>query len=197
MPYSHKRGPKKLYDGKTLVPLTVANRIIKIRSEIEANAPHAGPNLELVYQAYKEIQEAHGKTVADLNPACNGCTKTMNDQLKRWFALYDQGTIQDKAKSGALKTEPLKPIEVNKIKKAAEKAVTNAVKTIDALMKPVSEKPKKEKKPEPRKTANDLPTGYADLLTMFNEVATESEKKNINGGAQPKKKQIIEFFNGK
>ena len=110
----------------------------------------------------------------------------MNKLIKNWFRLYDQGTITEKAKTGALKTEPLKPIKPA-VKKAIEKAADKKP------LKPVAvnSKGKAEFKP-----VSELPTSYADLLALFNKTATAEEKKTINGGNNPKKAQILNYFNG-
>lgn len=171
MSYQHQKPPKKMYDGKTLVPLSVAAEIVEIRDQIEKNHQHAGGQLELVHHAYSEIQAAHGHVPRKLDPTCSGCIKEMNDLLKNWFRLLDQGTIPQRAAAGAFKSKPLKPL-----------------KPLDAA------------KPEaPSKPSTDLSEmTYAELLELFKAKATKKEQDEINGGKAPKKAQIIKFLtNGK
>lgn len=90
MSYSHEKKLKKPYDGSSLIPITVEKEILKARKSIEDMSNlQTGGDLELLHQAYTEIQEAQGKRVSKLNPACSGCTMDMKKLLRNWFKMYD------------------------------------------------------------------------------------------------------------
>lgn len=176
---------KKTHNGSELVQLSVGKEIVEIRERIEnMNTQHAGPELELVYQAYSEIQKAHAHAPIKLDPTCSGCIVTMKKLLVNWFKLYDKGSITIKAKHGGVKPKPLQAV-----KKQPEKL-------------PSMEPNRSEKKLEP-KVAKDLsnkgngatePT-YLELLERFNKEATKQQKEEINNGSNPKKHQLYTFFN--
>lgn len=179
---SYQKKPiEKLYDGKTLVPITVAAEILEIRDKIEDNVQHAGADLELVYQAYCEIEEAHGHHPFKLDPTCSHCTGQMNKKLKKWFKLYDNGTIPQKAKAGAFKSKPLKPLKQKNIEEKPESKKADAPKQGNS-------KPKKE-------SANYSEMNYAQLLKAFRAKATKEEQEEINNGNPPKKAQLVKYFN--
>ena len=103
---------KKTHNGSELVQLSVGKQIVEIRDRIEdMKVLHAGPELELVYQAYCEIQKAHAHAPIKLDPTCSGCIITMKKLLVNWFRLYDKGTVTMKAKHGGVKPKPLQAIK--------------------------------------------------------------------------------------
>ncbi len=168
---------KRSYNGKELVPLSVGKEIIEIRDQIEANHQHAGGQWEVVYKAYSEIQEAHGHYAPDFTQACSGCTVTMNTMLKNWLALYDKGSLPQKAIAGAVKSKPLVAVKEKKTVKVAED-LSNKTKATP-----------KQGTPSKYSTMS-----YGELLKEFEKKASKSEQKKINGGNKPKKAQLLEYF---
>lgn len=183
MSYTNQR-PKKLYDGSTLIPISVAKEILDIREDIEKNVQHAGPNLEIVYQAYSEIQKATGKQPRKLDSTCSGCTQEMNNLLKNWFVKYDQGSLPEKQFTGAIKPRPLKPVA----QKTESLPHTTKAATVKKI-KPVEES-------EPQSNFDDISgMNYGELLAKFHSVASEEEIATINNGKKPSKKQLIDYLN--
>lgn len=180
---------KKTHNGSELVQLSVGKEIVEIRSRIEdMKVQHAGPELELLYQAYCEIQRAHAHQPIKLDPTCSGCIMTMKKLLINWFKLYDKGTVPMKAKYGGVKPKPLQPIKEKKAEKLpAMEPNRNEAEIKAKVAEDLSNKGKGEaKKKEPT---------YAELFEKFKKVATAKEKEEINNGKNPSKKQIVEYFN--
>ncbi len=146
-----------------------------MREDIEKNVQHAGGNWDLVFQAYSEIQKAHGHAPANYTQSCSGCTVTMNTLLKNWFNLYDKGSVVAKARTGGVESKPLVPIKDKKSK--AKKTVKVA--------EDLSNKTDGPKYAE---------MSYGELLKAFETKASKKDQKNINGGNKPKKAQLLEFF---
>lgn len=165
------------------MPLSVAKQILDMREEIENNNQHAGQKLEVVYQAYCEIQKAHGHHPAKLNPSCSGCTMEMNKMLKNWFRLYDKGSIVAKASTGAIKSKPLVPVKDKK-----------PVKVANDLSNKGADPKKSASKPQ---AVNHSDMSYGELLKEFEKTASKTDQKKINNGNKPKKAQLIEYFNAK
>lgn len=185
---------KKSYNGKELVPLSVGKEILDIREEIESNHQHAGPQLELVYKAYCEIQEGHGHHPSELRPACSGCTKDMNKMLSNWFKLYDKGSLPQRARAGGVKHKPLVAVKA----KTEPKKVVKVAKDLSNQ----GEGKKEFKKPTEFKEAskmsnNKVEMSYGEMLTEFEKTASEKEQKEINTGNKPKKAQLVAYFNNK
>jgi hypothetical protein len=179
---------KKTHNGKELVQLSVGKEIIELREDIENGVFHAGGNLELVYQAYCEIEKAHGHHPIKLDPSCSGCTIQMNNLIKNWFKLYDRGSVVVKASHGGVKSKPLVAI---KDKKKAPKVAEDLSNKGDA-------------KRFTGKTGGYTDQGtpdydnmsYGELLKAFEKKASKKEQKDINGGNKPKKAQLLEYFKG-
>lgn len=169
---------KKQFSGQEVCPLSVAKEILELRKDIENKVQHAGANLELVYQAYSEIQKAHGHHPIKFTTSCSGCVLEWNKLICNWFKLYDQGTTVQKAYTGAIKSKPLVPIADKKPVKIA-KDLSN-----------------KAEAPKIKKEAKDYSIySYAELLEQFEATATKKEQDEINGGKMPKKAQILAYFN--
>jgi len=175
---------KRTHSGKEIVQLSVSKEILKIREAIENNEQHAGQTLELVYQAFSEIQKAHGKMPPKLDPTCSECIHTMNKLLKNWFNIFDQGSTISKAKHGNIEAKPLKPVKDKPSKRAKMEPTSKARATEDEDDFEEVETPT---------DYNDM--NYGDLVKEFNKVATKKEKDSINGGKPPKKAQLLEYFN--
>lgn len=190
---SYQKGVlKKTHDGKTLVQLSVAKQILKIRDKIEANAQHAGPELELVYQAYKEIQEAHGHYPPKLDPTCSGCIAQMNKMIQNWFRIFDQGSVLTKAKNGGVEAKPLKPVKDEPKELPSMKPPTTSNKEVEDDELDEEE----ETNEETSGSSNDISKmKYGELVKKFNKIASKKEREEINDGKPPKKSQIIEFLN--
>ena len=170
---------KKTHNGHELVQLSVAKEILAIRPDIEKNVQHAGGQLELVYQAFCEIQKAHGHHPVKLDPSCSGCTLNMNKLLINWFKLYDKGSVVAKAHAGGVKSKPLVPI---KDKKATVKKTVTVAQDLS-----------NKKKPEPEIDYSEM--SYGQLLKAFEKKASKKDQKEINGGNKPKKAQLLDYFN--
>jgi len=101
---------KNNLDGKTFFPLTVQDRIIEIREDIEKGVVHAGTNFELIKQAYNEIKVAHGGTSVNHKSSCSGCTQEMNKIVGNWLKLYDELGPSEKRILRKPKVNLLKPV---------------------------------------------------------------------------------------
>lgn len=116
MSYSHEK-LKATHTGKDYIPLTVEKEILAIRKDIERmSSIQSGPQLELIYQAYKEIKAALGQQAMVLDGACSGCIISMKKLLSNWFKKYDQKPVVEKVKIKPLTVsdkggQELKPVD--------------------------------------------------------------------------------------
>lgn len=107
MPF-YDKAPKRTHNGNELVELTVQSQLLKIRDEIESGEVIAGDKLELAYQAYTEIKNAHGHQVRKLDKSCGSCINEMLLLLRNWFKKYDQRPYKPSVKTDRV-SKPLKP----------------------------------------------------------------------------------------
>jgi hypothetical protein len=104
---------QKKYDGSILIPLTVEAEILAKRKVIEdMTIINRGADLELIYQAYKEIKNALGQNVSKLDSSCSGCVIRYKKTLVNWFSMHDKQGYEriDLSKVATTPLVPLDPI---------------------------------------------------------------------------------------
>ena len=132
----------KNLDGKTFLTLSVQKQILGIRKDIESNHQHAGPQFELVKQAYDEIQVAHGYGASKYKPSCSGCINQINHALTNWLKLFDTMGVSEQRIIKAPEFQKLTPVKESKSSPAEPKEELTFKQMLDKFKEVATDKDK-------------------------------------------------------